>query len=36
MIEDAIKSVTKKEGMTLTLDSEILKELNNKNIKEMK
>ena len=36
MIEDAIKSVSKKEGMTLTLDSEILKELNNENIKEMK
>ena len=36
MIEDAIESVIKKEGMTLTLDTEILKELNNKNIKEMK
>ena len=36
MIEDAIKNVTKKEGMTLTLDSDILKNMNNKNIQEMK
>ena len=36
MIEDAIKAVVKKEGMTLTLDSDILKDINNKNIKDMK
>lgn len=36
MIEDAITNVTKKEGMTLTLDSDILKDLTNKNIKDMK
>jgi len=36
MIEDAIKTVVKKEGMTLTLDSDILKDLTNTNIKDMK
>ena len=36
MIEDAINGVVKKEGMTLTLDSDILKDINNKNIKDMK
>lgn len=36
MIEDAIRNVNKKEGMTLTLDSDILKNINNTNIQEMK
>lgn len=36
MIEDAIKNVSKKEGMTLTLDSEVLKGINNTNIQGMK
>jgi len=36
MIKDAINSVVKKEGMTLTLESDILKDITNKNIKDMK
>ena len=36
MLEDAINSVIKKEGMTLTLDSDILKNITTSNIKDMK
>jgi D-alanine-D-alanine ligase len=36
MIEDAINDVTKKDGMTLTLDSDILKKITIKSIKDMK
>ncbi len=36
MMEDAIKNVTKQESMTLTLDSDILKEINSNNIQGMK
>ena len=36
MIEDAINNVNKKEGMTLTLDSDIIKNITSKNIKDMK
>lgn len=36
MMKDAIDSVVKMEGMTLTLDSDIVKGMDNKTIKEMK
>ena len=36
MMKDAIDSVVKQEGMTLTLDSDEFKKINNRSIKEMK
>ena len=36
MIEDAISNVIKQENMTLTLDSDVLKDIAQKNIKDMK
>ena len=36
MMKDAIDSVVKLESMTLTLDTDVVKDMNNKTIKEMK